>query len=76
MAAYSLGLQSMERQGTHSGSSETLVRGLELANQPLGALLNLHAVKDEPADEEELNMMAEIQARLMRIPCACTCNMR
>ena len=49
----------MDRLGTHSGSSDTLARGLELADQPFACLLNL--IKEEP-DDEEKEMLQEIQA--------------
>ena len=46
---------SSETLGT---SSCTLGRGLKLADQPLQQLLNL---KDEPLDEEENQLRAEMQ---------------
>ena len=43
-----------------SCSSSTLLRGMELAGQPLGVLLNL---KEDNQDEEEKEMGQELQAR-------------
>ena len=51
----------MERLQTKCGSSTTLVRGMELANEPLPSLL---CVKTEP-DEEEQAMEAEMQETLL-----------
>ena len=47
------------RLGTSADSSATLARGMDLANQPLAALLQL---KEEPLDEEEKQMQDEVQA--------------
>ena len=54
---------AMERLGTQSCSTQTLGRGLELAQQPLGVLLDY--IKQEP-DDEEKKMLAEIQAGLVQ----------
>ena len=43
---------------TGSGSSATLLRGLSLAAQPLSSVLRL---KEEPADDEERAMLAEMK---------------
>ena len=51
---------SQETLETGAGSSSTLARGMALADQPLQSLLNL---KDEPVDEEEQALRAEMQAR-------------
>ncbi|CAE7556546.1 unnamed protein product [Symbiodinium necroappetens] len=48
----------MDRLGTGSLSSKTLQRGMDLANQPLA---NLLGVKEEPTDDDEAEMQAEIQ---------------
>ena len=48
----------MNRLGTGSLSSNTLQRGMELAAQPL---VNILGVKEEPTDEDEAEMQAEIQ---------------
>ena len=50
---------SLDRLGTCGTSSSTLLRGMELADQPLGVILNL---KEEPLDEEEQQMRQELQA--------------
>ena len=51
---------SQETLETGAGSSSTLAHGMALADQPLQSLLNL---KDEPVDEEEQALRAEMQAR-------------
>ena len=50
----------MERLDTKAGSSATLLRGMELAGQPLDAVLN---VKAEPTDDDEIAMQEEMKAR-------------
>ena len=54
----SISFQGMNRLGTGSLSSNTLQRGMELAAQPL---VNILGVKEEPTDEDEAEMQAEIQ---------------
>ena len=44
---------------TGSGSSGTLARGCELASTPLN---NLLCIKNEPVDNEELEIRAQMQA--------------
>ena len=51
----------MDRLQTQHGSTNTLVRGMELANAPINSIL---MVKDEPPqDDDERAMQAEMQAR-------------
>ena len=53
-----MSFQGMDRLGTGSLSCNTLQRGMELASQPLA---NILGVKEEPTDEDEAEMQAEIQ---------------
>ena len=50
---------SAESLGTGSGSSSTLVRGCDLASMPINELVG---VKNEPADSEEMEIRAHMQA--------------
>ena len=45
---------------TGTGSSSTLLYGMEITNLPLPDLL---ALKEEPGDDEEAAMQAELKAR-------------
>ena len=51
-------IMSSQSLQTGTGSSATLLYGLDMCNQPLPALLQL---KDEPGDDEELAMQAELK---------------
>ena len=51
---------SAETLATGTGSSSTLLRGCEMASEPLQQLL---ALKEEPMDQEEIEIRREMQAR-------------